>query len=113
MNNLIMRLGDGTEIGISSFVLPINIVIHNQTKEEALETWALLTPDRLEQVQIMQNDVVLFAFSKAVLTGVQHVLSADGSDTVHFYMEGEIEPLGNFAEAENLVINADESMLLS
>lgn len=113
MNNLLMRLSDGTEIGISSFVLPINIVIHNQTKEESLEIWELLTPDRLSSVQIVMNGNVLFSFVNAKLTGVQHVAGADDTNTVHFYMDGELEPVGELPETENFVINADESMMLS
>ena len=89
MENLKMVLQDGTEMEIAEFSLPMHIVVHCSTKEDALAKWALLTQENLSTVQIQQNGEVLFAFQYAGLTGVQYILNADETITAHFYMQGE------------------------
>lgn len=86
--NLKLILMDGTELDIDAFGLPCHAVMTCASKEDMLAKWQLLTPMNLSKVEVQQDGETVFAFSGAVLEGVQSVVNGDDTLTVHFYMNG-------------------------
>lgn len=95
MKAIKMILKDGTEIALKAFVLPMHVVLTCDTKEEMLDVWNQFRPENLEEVKILEDDEVLFTFLYAGVTGQQSIVNTDGTITVHFYLDGEREPLAD------------------
>lgn len=89
MDNLKMILNDGTEVSITGFGLPMNCVALCADRDEMNALWTKLSPANLINMQILQSDGTVFAsYTNVSLDGVQCIINADSTLTVHFYMTG-------------------------
>lgn len=99
MDNLKMILNDGTEVYIAEFGLPMHCVALCADRDEMNALWSTLTPANLINMQIQQNDETVAAYTNVSIDGVQCIINADTTLTVHFYMTGTtVNP--NAADAE-------------
>lgn len=87
MEKLKMALGDGSEMEIVGFALPLSVTVKCDSAHEMADIWDRLhTEEAMEEVTIVQDGMASGVYFGVKVDGSQIVENGDGTLTVHFYM---------------------------
>lgn len=107
MSELKAVLHDGSEIGIEEFALPIHLTVICATREELMDLWDRLSTENLSELSIRKNGEVQQMFANVTLDGVQTIINADATLTVHFYMHGEGATDNEYIQAARILLGEE------
>ncbi|SHK33214.1 hypothetical protein [Hespellia stercorisuis] len=106
-----MILSDGTEVQIEDSLLSGSIIVKSETKEELMETWDMLTPDKLYKVDIVQKEDVIRSMHGVCIDSVQIVINPDGTLTTHFYIRetstGSMSKDSDYVKAAKILLGEE------
>ena len=107
-----MILKDGTTIPIVDGSYTGAVVLIAESQQAVFDTWAQLTPDNLQAVQITQDDgTVVHTLHGAVIDSQQSVSNPDGTLTVHFYLSetitGDVPTDAEYALAAKIILGEE------
>lgn len=95
MSTLKFVLKDNTEIPISSFTLPLHLVVLRDTKDEISLIWDSMTEDNLTSVSVTEDGNAIMQFANCAVEGNQIVVNPDNTYTGHYYLKGERQYTNN------------------
>lgn len=107
MSELKAVLHDGSEIRIEEFALPIHLTVICTTRKELMDLWDRLSTDNLSELSIQKNGEVQQMFTNVTLDGIQTVINADATLTVHFYMHGDGATDNEYIQAAKILLGED------
>lgn len=120
MERLKMVLGDGSEIGIVGYALPLAVTVECASMSEMTGIWERLhTEGCMSKVQILRESPDPAEQSRSCVThlgvetdGAQIVENGDGTLVVHFYMKDSGVPAAleddEYAQAARILLGEEE-----
>lgn len=112
MEELKVMLGDGSEIQIMGFALPLSVTVNCESMAEMAEIWERLHVDAsMSKIEILRNGAVCGTYLDVETDGVRVVKNGDGALTVHFYMHDsgkQMEIENEYAQAARILLGEEE-----
>lgn len=112
MEQLKMALGDGSEVELVGFALPLSVTVNCASISEMAEVWERLQTDACtSKVEILRDGAVCGAYFDVKTEGAQILENGDGGLTVHFYMRdngGQAELENEYAQAARILLGEEE-----
>ncbi len=113
MEELKMVLGDGSEIEIVGFALPLSVSVNCAAMTEMVGIWERLHMDTcMSKIEIQRDGAVCGTYFGVGTDGVQVIKNGDGTLTAHFYMQdsgnGQIEMENEYAQAARILLGEEE-----
>lgn len=113
MEQLKMALGDGSEVALAGFALPLSVIVKCASISEMAEVWERLHTDACtSRVEILREGAVCGTYFGVKSEGAQILEDGDGGLTVHFYMRdsggGQTELENEYAQAARILLGEEE-----
>lgn len=113
MEELKMVLGDGKEIKIAGFALPLSVTANCESMAEMSEIWEQLHMDvSMSRIEILRDGAVCGTYFDVKTDGAQVIKNGDDTLTVHFYMQdsgsGQTELENEYAQAARILLGEEE-----
>lgn len=113
MEQFKMALGDGSEVEIAGFALPLSVTVNCASISEMADVWERLHTDAcMSKVEILRDGAVCGTYYGVKPEGAQIVEDGVGGLTVHFYLRdsggGQAELENEYAQAARILLGEEE-----